>query len=48
LQIFQDEVPYKDTIRVIRSVDEVARISNGFVNRYVVGLAKQIGICRHE
>jgi GT2 family glycosyltransferase len=44
LQLFQHEVPYKDTLRVICSVDEVVRIPNDFVNRYVVGLAKQIGI----
>jgi GT2 family glycosyltransferase len=44
LRIFQDDMAHTDTLRVLYSTDAVAKISNDFVNRYIVHLAEQIGM----
>jgi GT2 family glycosyltransferase len=44
LIVIHQEVPYSDTLSLLRSVDEVVRIPEDFVNRYIIYLAEQIDL----
>jgi GT2 family glycosyltransferase len=43
-RIFHEEVPYTDTIRVLRSADSVVRVTCDYVNRYIIYLAEQLSM----
>jgi GT2 family glycosyltransferase len=44
LKIIHDEVPYSAVLSLIRSADEIVKVPQDFVNRYIVYLAEQIGM----
>ncbi|MCF8567762.1 glycosyltransferase family 2 protein [Alicyclobacillus tolerans] len=42
--VFDSEVPFVDSLRVLRSADEIVKVKNDFVNRYLIYLAQQTEI----
>lgn len=42
LTLFQEEIPYVEVLRLLRSADILLQFKNDFVNRYMVRLARQI------
>ncbi|QGQ95345.1 glycosyltransferase [Paenibacillus psychroresistens] len=44
IKIISDEVPYSAVLSLIQSADEIVKVPQDFVNRYIVYLAEQIGV----